>query len=65
MCKFELNDFFAPQGIEFINFEILIFNRWGEEIYQTSNIGKPWMENSKAEKKFKGIFMYINMDERF
>ena len=27
-----INDFFAPQGVEFTEFEMEIYNRWGEAL---------------------------------
>jgi gliding motility-associated-like protein len=41
-----INDFFTPKG-NFINtFEMFIFDRWGNLVYQTDDINKPW--NGKA-----------------
>ena len=54
-----LNDFFAPEGVEFTDFEMSIFNRWGEMIYQTSNIDKPWDGNSKSDNGIQeGVYVY-------
>ncbi len=38
------NDFFFPQGqaIDEANFEMFIFDRWGELIYETSSLSLPW-----------------------
>ena len=36
-----LNDFFAPQGTEFNSFEMEIYNRWGEKIYDTEALPNP------------------------
>ena len=54
-----LNDFFEPQGMEFTDFEMTIFNRWGEMIYQTSNIDKPWNGKSNDGNEVQeGIYAY-------
>ena len=54
-----LNDFFAPQGGEFMDFEMAIFNRWGEMIYQTTNIDKPWNGKSKSGSEIQeGVYGY-------
>ena len=39
-----LNDFFIPVGIGWQEgtFEMYIFDRWGEEIYSTKDLNKPW-----------------------
>jgi gliding motility-associated-like protein len=39
-----LNDVFLPKyknGVE-ITFQMLIFNKWGEQIFSTNNITKGW-----------------------
>lgn len=39
-----LNDVFAPNGIgnDFENFELLVFDRWGDLIYKTNDPKKGW-----------------------
>ena len=37
-----INDFFIPQGHDIRKFEMWIFNRWGQEVYYTDDIRKPW-----------------------
>jgi len=37
-----LNDVFIPRGTYFTNFEMYIFNRWGEQIFFTRNIDMGW-----------------------
>ena len=37
-----INDYFTAKGIAISNFEMYIFNRWGEEIYYTNDIEKGW-----------------------
>jgi gliding motility-associated-like protein len=44
-----LNDFFGGQGIGIIEFEMVIVNRWGEEVFYSSS------ENQKWDGKFKGM----------
>ena len=39
------NDVFGAQGIrmeKYQSFELIIFNSWGEKVYQTNDISKPW-----------------------
>ena len=41
----EFNNFFAPvitSGIDWFNFEFIIFNRWGERIFETQNPNVGW-----------------------
>ena len=42
-----VNDLFAPNGTEFDSFEMEIYNRWGERIYHTTEIDRPW--NGKSQ----------------
>ena len=37
-----INDYFTAKGIAIRDFEMYIFNRWGEEIYYTKDIEKGW-----------------------
>jgi PKD repeat protein len=37
----DLNETFGPGGIGLINYDLTIYNRWGEKIYET-NSGIPW-----------------------
>ena len=39
------NDVFGVEGIrmeKYQSFELIIFNSWGEKVYQTNDISKPW-----------------------
>ena len=38
----DLNDVFKVYGVGFNEFELLIFNRWGEIVYQTKNQNEGW-----------------------
>ena len=55
-----LNDFFAPKGINFEAFEMEIYNRWGERIYHTTEIDKPWDGRAKgvAEISKQDVYVY-------
>ena len=56
----DLNDFFVPKGIGFDNFEMEIFNRWGERIYHTTDIDRPWDGRFKEEDEMvqDGVYVY-------
>ena len=53
-----LNDFFFPKVIEFSDFEMEIYNRWGEKIYHTLELDKPWGGNSNNGIMENGIYAY-------
>ena len=51
-----LNDFFMPYGLSVFNgnFELRIFNRWGEEIFRTNDVSNPW----KGENCQSGVYIW-------
>ena len=54
-----LNDFFAPQGTEFDSFEMEIYNRWGERVYHTKEIDRPWDGGVKnGDEIQEGVYVY-------
>ncbi|MCX6351084.1 MAG: gliding motility-associated C-terminal domain-containing protein, partial [Bacteroidetes bacterium] len=53
----DLNDKFGPGGAYFAKYEMKIFNRWGEMIYQTSE-GKPWDGTFKNISVPEGVYVY-------
>ena len=54
-----INDFFAPQGAHFDSFEMEIYNRWGERIYYTVEIDKPWDGKVKGEIEISKQDIYV------
>ncbi|MFZ5553513.1 MAG: gliding motility-associated C-terminal domain-containing protein [Bacteroidota bacterium] len=54
------NDFFFPEGIGIDpnNFEFMVFNRWGELIYQTENVNKPWDGTHKGQKSKQDVYVW-------
>lgn len=57
------NDYFMPFGnnIDPDNFEMIIFDRWGSEIYRTSNMNTPWdgtSYNSDGKILPQGVYVY-------
>ena len=54
-----LNDFFGPKGAEFDSFEMEIYNRWGERIYHTTDVDKPWDgRNKNGDEIQEGVYVY-------
>ncbi|MFH1320919.1 MAG: gliding motility-associated C-terminal domain-containing protein [Bacteroidota bacterium] len=37
-----INDLFTIKGVEIVDFEMYIYNRWGDEIFETNSIHIPW-----------------------
>lgn len=54
------NDYFTAKGQEIIEFHMMIFNRWGELIYQTEDMAKGWDGKAKegAELVQTGVYVY-------
>lgn len=55
------NELFSPKGIGIKDFEMRIFNRWGEEIFRTKDIEKGWNGRFRLDDKYveQGIYSYI------
>lgn len=55
-----LNETFAPVLSDPDSFrELLIFNRWGQEIYATSSIAQPWNGRVDGDPVPDGTYVYI------
>ena len=54
------NDIFTAVGEEIEVFEMQIFNRWGELIYETSSLEKGWdgTANNGSEISMQGVYVY-------
>lgn len=46
-----LNDTFIGKGIFNSNYKMVIYNRWGEVVYKTDDIKKPWDGTAKGGKE--------------
>jgi gliding motility-associated-like protein len=53
-----INDRFAAIGINISQFQMSIFNRWGEEIWFTRNINAEWDGQYKGKICMQGIYSY-------
>ncbi|MBN4051406.1 PKD domain-containing protein [bacterium AH-315-M05] len=56
-----INETFIPQGIgiDEENFEMIIYDRWGNLIYETTNINKPWDGRANNGSKIAQQDVYI------
>jgi fibronectin type 3 domain-containing protein len=55
--SFNLNDNFGPRGTWFKKYDMKIFNRWGEMIYETHD-GKPWNGSYNGAPAVDGVYLY-------
>ncbi len=52
------NDTFGVKGEGIQNFKMLIYNRWGEVIFSTTNPGEHWDGKYKNEPAENGTYVY-------
>ncbi len=52
------NDYFGPESFETYEFEFLIFNRWGQNIYSSSNLNEKWDGTLGNKKSPTGLYVY-------
>ena len=54
-----LNDTFGVAGEAILEFNMKIFNRWGESLYQTKRIGDGWDGTYKGKQLTPDVYVYI------
>jgi gliding motility-associated-like protein len=58
----KFNQTFKPifsSGIDYQNYTMLIYNRWGELVYSTNNIDAKWDGKYKGELQEQDAFAYL------
>ncbi len=55
----EINDTFCGKGIFINEYEMTIFNRWGNLLYKTSDINKPWDGKANHGKEIAQPDVYV------
>jgi gliding motility-associated-like protein len=53
-----INDDFGVKGEGIQNFKMLIYNRWGEVIYSSTNPGEHWDGKVNNEPVENGVYVY-------
>jgi gliding motility-associated-like protein len=54
-----LNDVFKPTLVNFEQYELLIFNRWGEVIFRTKDVNQGWDGTYQGAPLEPGIYSYM------
>jgi len=55
-----LNDYFAPIAVGVVQSEMYIFDRWGGQIYESSELNPHWDgRDSNGEKVQLGVYVYL------
>jgi gliding motility-associated-like protein len=52
------NNTFRPYVINNKTYEMLIFNRWGEKMFETTDLTKGWDGNYKGQPAQDGVYVY-------
>lgn len=52
------NDYFRPYGININQFQMTIYNRWGEKIFITRNLEEGWDGRYKGKESQIGVYIY-------
>ncbi len=53
------NDFFFASGLNVTSFNLQIFNRWGERIFESNNIGLPWDGVYHGRKQEGDVYVWV------
>jgi gliding motility-associated-like protein len=54
-----INDFFLPKGVEIQEFEMFIYDRWGEHLFSTGDINIGWDGRYKGEICMSDVYYYL------
>lgn len=54
-----INDTFTGRGIFIKDFEMFIFDRWGNMVYKTDDINKPWDGKANDGNEFAQMDVYV------
>jgi gliding motility-associated-like protein len=53
-----LNDTFVLKGTDITEFHLIVFNRWGEVIFESKDMGKPWDGTIKGRMAEQGVYVW-------
>ncbi len=53
-----LNDQFKPVLVNYQDYTMSVFNRWGEELYRTEDVNKGWDGTYNGEVVPNGVYLY-------
>ena len=53
-----MNDLFGPKGVYIKNYSMKIYNRWGEQIYNTTS-GHDWDGTNHSQPVQQGVYIYL------
>lgn len=53
------NQYFSPVGVNIENYELYIYNRWGNLLFKTSDVNQPWDGKYKGKDVPEGVYFYV------
>ncbi|MCX6292448.1 MAG: gliding motility-associated C-terminal domain-containing protein [Bacteroidetes bacterium] len=53
------NDFFFASGTNVTSFNMKIFNRWGEKIFESDNMNSPWNGSYKGKEQESDVYVWL------
>ncbi len=53
------NDFFLPRGQEILEYELLIYNRWGQLLFTSRTLEEGWDGRFKGTDCASGVYVFI------
>ena len=53
-----LNDVFKPQDQKIRDYELNVYNRWGERVFQSAKVSEGWDGTFEGQKAPSGAYMY-------
>lgn len=53
-----VNDTFRAYGLEVVQFELQVFDRWGGQVFTSNNLNEGWDGNFRGEEMGAGVFAY-------
>ncbi|MBU2649865.1 MAG: gliding motility-associated C-terminal domain-containing protein [Bacteroidetes bacterium] len=54
-----INDYFFAKGINILDFEMYIFNRWGQQLFESNSIDDKWDGKFKNTLCPQGVYYYL------
>ena len=54
-----INDVFKAEGLNIFDFHMIIFNRWGQQIFESFSIYDGWDGTFKGKKSPEGIYVWM------
>jgi len=54
----ENNDVFKVYGLEYYDYTMMIFNRWGQKIFESSELNEGWDGKFKGTLSEEGVYVY-------